>query len=88
MKITDVPQHAFTAEPTPIPTKQVYDWDALHDTLVRQGFVVIETDQLRTLTNNAEEAVLVKMFNSHLRTTKKLRLQTKRISANRWFCTL
>lgn len=88
MKITDVPNEALYAQPTPVPTKVVYDWGALHEVMITQGFVVIESDEIRVLPSGAEESVLVKAFNSHLRQTKNLRLQTKRISATRWFCTL
>ena len=88
MRIADVPEAALTAEPTPIPTKQVYDWDAMHQILLQKGFVIIESSDVRTLQNGAEECVQVKMFNSHMALAKKLKLRTKRISATRWFCTL
>jgi hypothetical protein len=89
MKISDVPACAFARRAaTPIPTKVVPDWDALHQTLLEQGFVVIESDVIRTTSRGADECVLVKAFNSHLRTTKKLKLYTKRITKTRWFCTL
>ena len=88
MRVADVPDAAFTAEPTTIPTKNVYDWDAMHQILLQKGFVIIESSDIRTLTNGAEECVQVKMFNSHMALTKKQKLRTKRISATRWFCTL
>ena len=88
MRIEDVPKAAFTTAPTPIPTKVVHDWQALHDTLKAQGFVIIESDQLRVMAGGGSEGVLVKMFNSHLRQTVGARLKTKRISAHRWYCTL
>ena len=88
MKISDIPDEALDATPTPIPTKTVYDWEALHRVMKRQGFVVIETDDTRMTTAGAEESVLVKAFNSHMRTVKGLRLKTKRISKTRWYCTL
>lgn len=88
MKISEVPNEAFTAQPTPIPTKMVPDWDAMHQTLLAQGFVVIESAAIRTHKTGGEECVLVKSFNNHLRLTKNVRLQTKRIGMNRWYCTL
>jgi len=88
MKISEVPDEAFNAQPTPVPTKVVYDWGSMHEVLITQGFVIIESDEIRVLPSGAEESVLVKMFNSHLRQIKGLRLQTKRISATRWYCTL
>jgi hypothetical protein len=88
MKISDIPNSALSAQPTPIPMKVVYDWDVLHDVLLKEGFVIIESDNNRTTKAGAIECVPVKAFTSHLRTTNKLRLQTKRISSNRWFCTL
>lgn len=88
MRIADVPDCALTQRATPIPVKVVPDWEALLRTLLEQGFVVIESDVMRTTTSGADECVLVKAFNSHLRTTKKMKLYTKRISKTRWFCTL
>ena len=87
MKIADVPEHAWGAV-TPIPTKIVPDWDALHQTLLEQGFVVIESDAIRTTSLGVDECVPVKAFNCHLRLTKKVKLRTKRITKTRWFCTL
>ena len=90
MRFKDVPDAAWYAEPTPIPTKTVvsYDWDALRLVLETQGFVVIESDDVRTLTSGADESVLVKMFNSYMRQTAKKKLFTRRLSNTRWVCTL
>jgi hypothetical protein len=88
MRIEDVPLDAWAAPPTPVPTKVVYDWHALHETMKAQGFVIIESDQLRAMPSGGFESVLVKMFNSHLRQTAGVRLKTKRISAYRWYCTI
>jgi hypothetical protein len=90
MKFKDIPDAAWSAEPTPIPTKTVavYDWNALREVLETQGFVVIESDEVRTLTSGAEESVLVKMFNSYMRQTAKKKLFTRRLSTTRWICTL
>lgn len=88
MKTSDIPDTALSAPPTPVPTKTAYDWEALLKVMKRQGFVIIESDQVRTTSMGAEECILVKMFNSHLRLTKGLRLKTKRISKTRWYCTI
>jgi hypothetical protein len=90
MKFKDIPAAAWDAEPTPIPTKTVvvYDWDAMHRILETQGFVIIESDELRVTSVGADECVLVKMFNSHMRTTKKTKLFTRRLSNTRWVCAL
>jgi hypothetical protein len=88
MKIDEIPDTALNAAPTPIPTKVVHDWYALYEALQAQGFVVIESDQLRAMPSGGSESVLVKMFNSYMRQTIGLRLKTKRISAHRWYCTL
>ena len=90
MKFKDVPDAAWDAEPTPIPTKTVvaYDWEALRLVLETQGFVVIESDELRTLTSGADESVLIKMFNSYMRQTAKKKMFTRRLSKTRWVCTL
>ena len=88
MRITDVPTEALFAQPTHVPQKTVYDWDALIKTMNVQGYAIIETEEIRLTPSGAEEAVIVKMFNSHLRQVKKLRLRTKRISKTRWYCTI
>jgi len=88
MKFKDVPDAAWDAAPTPLPTKTVvvYDWGALREVLETQGFVVIESDEVRTLTSGAEESVLVKMFNSYMRQTAKISMFTRRLSKTRWVC--
>lgn len=88
MKISEIPNEALFAPATPIPTQIRYDWDALFQVLLQQGFVIIESDNIRTLPTGAEECILVKAFNSHCVLVKKQNLRTKRISATRWFCTL
>ena len=88
MKISDVPKKALVASPTHIPTKIVPDWDALYQVMLRRGFVIIESEDLRRTTTGAEESVPVKAFNNHVRLTKRMRLRTKRISETRWFCAL
>jgi hypothetical protein len=88
MKLADIPDDAFQYAATPIPTKIVSDWDALHQTLVEQGFVIIEASVVRKTTQGHDECAEVKSFNNHVRTTKKLKLLTKRITKTRWFCTL
>ena len=88
MKMSEIPSEAFTAPATPIPQKIVYDWGVLHLTIIEKGFVVIDSDEIRVLPSGAEECVLVKSFNSHLRLTKGIPLRTKRIGATRWYCTL
>ena len=90
MRLSDIPDSALTASATPLPTKTVvmYDWDALHQTLVAQGFVIIDSDDVRITPAGMEESIPVKAFNTHMRVVKKLRLRTRRISAHRWYCTL
>ena len=88
MKITDVPNDAFNAEPTPIPTKVVPDWDALLSVLTTNGFVVLEADELRITKSGSQEAVNVKNFNNYVRMTKRRQLLTKRITTTRWVCVL
>ena len=88
MKRSEVPDSAWSEKPTPIPTKQVYDWDKLHDILVKKGFVVIESTNIRIDTHGTVECVEVRAFLNHLRYTKRIPLRTKRISDHRWACTL
>ncbi len=88
MKISEVPDKAFTVTPTPIPLKLVPDWDALYQILKKRGFVVIESLDVRMTSIGAEECVPVKSFNNHVRLTQGKQLRTKRISATRWYCAL
>lgn len=88
MKITDVPEAAFTAKPTPIPMKSVPDWDALYTVLMDEAFIVLEADEFRVAKNGSQEAVNVKNFNNYVRITKRRQLLTKRISNTRWVCML
>ena len=90
MKKRDVPEAALTAPPTRIPlmTQVVFDWGTLLELLKIQGFVIIESEAIRKTKAGTDESVEVKAFNSYVRTTRKLKLYTRRISDKRWFCTL
>ena len=88
MKLQEVPHQAFTAEPTPIPTKVVPDWNALLSVLTAKGFIVLEADEFRVTKNGVQEAVNVKNFNNYVRMTKRRQLLTKRITTTRWVCVL
>lgn len=88
MRISEIPDEALSLPATPVPTKTIYDWDALLEIMQRQGFVIIESTDIRRTKMGADESVPVKMFNSHLRQNKGLLLRTKRISKTRWFCCL
>ena len=90
MRIEDIPAEAWTLPPTPVPTKVVvtHDWPALYQTMQAQGFVIIESDQIRKTSTGVTESVPVKSFNTYLSQTLNVRLKTKRISAHRWYCTL
>lgn len=84
MKLSEIPEAAFNTPSTSIPTKEVYDWDALYAILMHRGFVIIESDNIR----GEHDCVEVKAFNCHIRQVKKVGLKTKRISRSRWFCCL
>ena len=88
MKSEEVPKKAWGALPTQIPTKVVYDWEALLTILEKRKFVIIESDEIRITKNGAEECIPVKAFNAFVRSTKGKQLRTKRLSQTRWFCTL
>ena len=88
MKLQEVPHQAFTAEPTPIPTKVVPDWNALLSVLTAKGFIVLEADGFRVTKHGVQEAVNVKNFNNYVRMTKRRQLLTKRITTTRWVCVL
>lgn len=88
MKLADVPAEAFNQAPTPIPTKLVADWPALYEVLKAQGHVVLECPP--ELLRNGRDAPNVKAFNCWARNSspEKRCLQTKRITATRWFVSL
>lgn len=88
MKMSDIPKRALNARATPIPTKTVFDWEAMYKIMAKKGYVIIETDKVRVTTSGAEEAVPVKMLNCYVRMTKKQPMYTKRIGTSRWYCTL
>lgn len=88
MKLQEVPHQAFTAEPTPIPTKVVPDWNALLSVLMAKGFIVLEADEFRVTKHGVQEAVNVKSFNNYVRVTRRRQLLTKRITTTRWVCVL
>jgi hypothetical protein len=88
MKRAEVPSKAWDALPTPIPTKVMYDWEALLAILEKRNFVVIESDEIRITKSGVEECIPVKAFNSFVRITKKQQLRTRRLSQTKWFCTL
>lgn len=88
MRFQDIPKAAWDAEPTPIPTKTVIttDWDALHRIIEMQGFVIIESKEIRVTLTGVEECIPVKSFNSYMRGVKKIKLFTYRLSNTRWVC--
>lgn len=92
MKVSEVPDKAFTTKPTSIPTKTVVvpDWGRFYAMVERAGFVIVECDEdaIRTTNLGSEEAVPVKAFNSWVRANFGRQLKTRRISKNRWFVAL
>lgn len=90
MRISEVPEHAFFAEVTEVPTKIVYNWEPLLKTIETTGFAVIECDEadLRLNWNGSEENPKVKAFNAWLYSKTKRCIRTKRIGKTRWFVTL
>ena len=92
MRLSEVPDEAFNAKPTRIPTKKVIvpDWAMFYTMVEREGFVIIECgeDEIRTTKLGAEEGVPVKAFNSWVRANFGRHIKTKRLSATRWFVAL
>lgn len=92
MRLSEVPDEAFNAKPTRIPTKKVVvpDWAMFYTMVEREGFAVIECseDEIRTTKLGAEESVPVKAFNSWVRANFGHHVKTKRLSATRWFVAL
>lgn len=92
MRLSDIPDEAFNAKPTHIPTKRVVtpDWAAFYLIVERNGFAIIECDEdeIRTTNIGAEESIPLKAFNSWVRKNFGHHIKTKRLSANRWFVAL
>ncbi len=88
MKLSEIPEKALTLKATPIPMKRVPDWDAMYAILMTKGFVIIDEGELRLTTANGIENTMVKALNCHMRVIRHMRLRTKRIGENRWFCCL
>lgn len=88
MKLSEIPEKVLTLKATAIPMKSIPDWDSLYAILITKGFVIIDEGELRLTNANGIENTMVKSFNNHMRLTKNLRLRTKRIGENRWFCCL
>jgi len=92
MKLSEVPEKAFSTKPTSIPTKQVVvpDWAEFYAIVADRGFVIVECDEdeIRTTNAGAEESVPVKAFNSWVRANLRGHIKTKRISKTRWFVAL
>ena len=91
MKVEDIHADGWTAPPTQVPTKVVYDWAALYETIQEQGFVVIESDQLRKTPSGGAESVLVKCLVAYVhnrKQTPRLKIVSRRIGVNRWYCAL
>jgi hypothetical protein len=80
-----MPDNILTKAATPIPTKTVVttDYDALHQLLLQEEFVVIESDDHRKNAAGCDECVPVKSFVTYLN-LRKIKLATKRIGKNRW----
>lgn len=92
MKMSEVPNKAFDAKPTKIPTKkvEVYDWEKLYKLVEKQGFIIVECDEddMRVTKIGTDESSTVKAFNSWVRNNFGRCLKTKRVSINRWFVAL
>ena len=92
MRLSEVPDEAFNAKPTRIPTKRVVvpDWALFYAMVEREGFAIIERGEaeIRTTKLGAEEGVPVKAFNSWVRANFGWHIKTRRLSANRWFVSL
>jgi len=88
VKTTEIPNKAWGALSTQIPTKVVYDWEAFLAILKKKKFVIIESAEIRMTKKGVEECIPVKAFNAFVRNSKGKQLRTKRLSQTRWFCTL
>lgn len=87
MKLDEVPKWAFDVDAIKAPTKVevVVDWAALEGVLFKQGWVVLEADDLMYSNNQSQ---IVRVLNNRIRWVHKRKFYTKRIGLNRWFCKL
>ncbi len=81
-----LPDHVLTKAVTPIPTKTVVvnDWDALHLLLLSEGFIVIESEEIRTLNHGGVDCAPVKAFVAYMNIRRGVKISTKRIGKHRW----
>jgi len=81
MKWSDVPAEVLETQATYPPMKLVIDHDAWLAMLQEQKWMLIETDPRE---NTPSGNAMIKAFNSHVRTVKKMKLRTKKLSMTVW----
>ena len=89
LKLVHLSHDALT--PQPCPTRNMPDYDALHERMLDNGgWFVLRTDprEDRRTASGAIEAPLVKMVNSHFRTVRKQALHIRRLALDAWYIEL
>ena len=86
LNLGNMPDSVLSKAVTPIPTKQVVvnDWDALHQILLNDGFVVIESEEIRELRHSGVDCAPVKAFVAFMNIRRGVKIATKRIGKHRW----
>lgn len=88
MRMSDVPDEAMTAPATQIPTRTLYDWDAVEKLVLEHGWIVLESPVTRANPGNgSEEAPIVKAFTAAMY-HKGYRTHTRRLGKTRWYCSI
>lgn len=87
MKMEEVPKEAWDAAPTPIPTKQIPDWDAMFVILKEKGFVIIDDPDTHlnpygSMISPKVKALATKAWHA------RQKLLTRRLTPTRWVCVL
>lgn len=87
MKAKEIPDAAWAAPGTEIPTKLAPDWDALYETLAAQGWIVLEPppEDRRETANGSCESKMFKDFRNYAMYNRKVMLNARRIGLNRWY---
>ncbi len=90
MRLSDIKKEAWGARACSIPTKMVPDFDALFDTLNKQGWLVLEPPAIdhRETSNGALESKIVKDFKNWMVHNPRLMLNHRRIGEYRWYITI
>lgn len=87
MRLSEIPEDAWKAQASPIPTKIVVDNEALCAALESKGWLLLEPPAIdhRTTKQGAVESKILKDFKNWVINNKGVMLSTRRVGQHRWF---